>query len=377
MTVRAGMARTAAIGVAVLAVPALATGCRVTGTKAGPAPPAVTLQLATVEDADAEYIDDARRFADEVGVLTNGSVTVTLLLEADAPWSPESEQRVTAMTKAGTTELAMVPPRVFDTIGIHGFEPLQTPFLIDSPELAGAITTGDIATGMLAELEQQGLVGLGLVYDGLRRPLAPHGALTAADQFDGLLIRVPISGMTFDMFSALGAVADAGANHRTATTGELYPAMETQLDIAASDYPVGSTVTANVVFFPKFNVLLANPAAFARLSSDQQGALRRAATDTVAAAVATTADDEAMAQSFCEGGRRVVMAAGSEVGAMRARVAPLVTRLRSDPATHRAVSAIEHLAGTLTIPPYRLPPACAPRTGDGAPLLTTPPPPGP
>ncbi len=38
-----------------------------------------------VEDAGAEYIDDARRFADRVGVLTEGSVTVTLLLAADAP----------------------------------------------------------------------------------------------------------------------------------------------------------------------------------------------------------------------------------------------------------------------------------------------------
>ncbi len=35
--------------------------------------------------------------------------------------------------------------------------------------------------------------------------------------------------------------------------------METQWDIADSDYPVGSTLTANVVFYPKFNVLLANP----------------------------------------------------------------------------------------------------------------------
>ena len=105
-------------------------------------------------------------------MLTEGSVTVTLQLEADAPWSPQSEQRVTAMVKDGTTDLAMVPPRVFDTIGIHGFEALQTPMLIDSAELAGAITTGDIGSGMLADLPDQGLVGLGLVYDGLRRPLA-------------------------------------------------------------------------------------------------------------------------------------------------------------------------------------------------------------
>ncbi len=117
--------------------------------------------------------------------------------------------------------------------------------------------------------------------------------------------------------------------------------------------------------------------AFARLSDEQQEALRRAAVDTASAAVATTADDEAMAESFCEGGRRAVMATRSELAAMRARVAPVVARLRGDSATGKVIAAIEHLAGTLTIPPYRLPPACAPRTGDGAKLPTTPPPPGP
>ncbi len=146
---RAAMARMAAIGVAVLAVSVVSAGCTASGTKAGPEPPAVTLRLALVEDAGAEYIDDARRFADRVGVLTEGSVTVTLLPAADAPVTPQSEQRVTGMAKDGTTDLAMVPPRVFDTIGIHGFEALQTPMLIDSAELAGAITTGDIASGML------------------------------------------------------------------------------------------------------------------------------------------------------------------------------------------------------------------------------------
>ena len=219
MTMRSGPTRAAAVGVAVLMVSVVSAGCTATGTKAGPKPPAVTLRLATVENAGAEYIDDARRFADEVGVLTQGSVTVTLVLEADAPWSPQSEQRVTAMAKEGTTELAMVPPRVFDTIGIHGFEALQTPMLVDSAELAGAISTGDIGARMLAELSDQELVGLALVYDGLRRPLAPHGALTAADQFDGLLIRVSVSELTVDMFRALGAVPDSGASHRTATSG--------------------------------------------------------------------------------------------------------------------------------------------------------------
>ena len=84
------------------------------------------------------------------------------------------------------------------------------------------------------------------------------------------------------MFHALGAVADAGASHHFATTGEAYSAMETQWDIADSDYPVGSTLTANVVFYPKFNVLLANPDVFARLSDEQREALRRAAGDAVA-----------------------------------------------------------------------------------------------
>ena len=374
---RRGLAPRAAAVTLSAALLLAAGGCSASGTKAGPNRPPVTLRLATVENAGAEYIDAVRGFAAEVARLTGGSVTIQLNLEADFPWTAHSEQVVTDMVRNGRTDLALVPPRVFDTVGIHGFEALQTPMLIDSPELAGAITTGSIAADLLAGLSGDGLIGLGLFYDGLRRPLAVHGAVTTAGQFDTLLIRVPISGVAFEMFRALGAVPDGGTSHAVATTGARYPAAETQLEIADSDFPAGSTITANMVFYPKFNALLANPGAFNRLTRAQQDALRQAASATAAGAVDTTADDEARAETFCEGGGHVVLAAESEIEKMQATFEPVVDRLLADPASGPLIREIETLKVAVATPGYRLPPACAPRSGDGAKLPTTPPPPSP
>jgi TRAP-type C4-dicarboxylate transport system substrate-binding protein len=58
---------------------------------------------------------------------------------------------------------------------------------------------------MLAALEPHGLVGLGLVYEGLRHPVAYSGAIDEVGDFDGLPIRVPASRASVALFEALGA----------------------------------------------------------------------------------------------------------------------------------------------------------------------------
>jgi TRAP-type C4-dicarboxylate transport system substrate-binding protein len=371
---RPGLAFAVAVTLAALMVgTAGCTGSGAKGSKAGAATAPIVLHLATVEST-APYIPDVQRFASEVAKITNGSIIIQIDLGGAGDYAPSTEQTLTAMVKDGRTDLGLVPPRVFDTVGIHGFEALQTPFLIDSPELAGAITTGDVATSLLTGLSDDGLVGLGLWYDSLRRPLAIQGALTAAAQIDGLTVRVAISGVGWDMFKAFGAVPDLATSHTISTSGDPYPLVETDLELAQMDFPEGS-VTANMVFYPKYNALLANPDAFGHLTKTQQDALRQAARDTAKAAVATTTDDEALAQTFCEGGGHLLIAPPEEVAKLQKAAAPVIDRLRADDTARTVIGQIESLKGTVAAPPYHLAPACAPPTGDGAKLPTTPPPP--
>jgi TRAP-type C4-dicarboxylate transport system substrate-binding protein len=342
-----------------------AAGCSTGGTKAGPASPTVVLHLATPENPDAPYADDVRFFAGRVRDLTDGEVAVRIDFQA-IRWTPESEGKLFKMVRDGGTDLALVPPRAFDTVGVTGFEALQAPMLIDSPEVAGAVATSDLANELLDGLEEHGVVGLGLAYEGLRVPLALNGAVTRVSDFGGLLIRVPSSDLSDRIMRALRAVPDRGASHVVATTGASYPLVETELALAPTNFPDGGTVTSNMVFFPKYDALLANADAFDRLAGDQAEALRRVAAETVARSVQTVEDEQELASTLCADGGHVVEAPADEVEAMRTALQPVLDDLRKDPATRVAIDRIATLAETTQAPAFTMPPACLPPSGDAA-----------
>ena len=364
-----------AVVLAALALVALA-GCTARGTKAGPDEPATVLRLATPEARGAPYTDAVEHFADRVQELTRGRVRVEVAWEV-VPWTQASEQAITRMVRDGDVDLALVPARVFDTIGIQGFRALQTPMLIDTPELAAAVARSEVAAGMLAGLSDHGLVGLGLVFEGLRRPMALNGAITRAADFEGLLVRVPISNVSDAVFEALGAVPDHGPNHLIATTGDPYPVVETELVAADTDFSTGSTITQGLVLFPKYDALLADPAALDRLTEEQRDALRQAAADTVEAAAQTTRDEEDLAATYCEVAGELLPSPAGVVEEMGAALTPVVAQLRRDPGTAAAIDAITALKASTVVPRFRTPPACSGRGGDSASFPTAPPAPTP
>jgi TRAP-type C4-dicarboxylate transport system substrate-binding protein len=354
-----------AVGAGAAALACLLAGCTSGGTKAGRDQPATVLHLATVEPSDAPYTKDAEFFARRVAELTAGSVQVTIDSEV-IPWTPNSEQQVTGMVQQGTTDLALVPPRVLDTLGITDFQVLQTPLLIDSPELAGVVATSAVAQRMLARLGDRHLVGLGLVYEGLRQPLALNGAVTRAQDLQGLQVRVPVSQISDTMFAALGAIPDHGDSHTVSTTGAPYPVVETELALAPSGFPTPSTLTRNITYFPKYDAILGNPDAIARLNQGQQEAIKQAARDTVAESLQTTADEQALAAAYCEAKGDLVVAPDSEIAALNRKFQPVVTQLRTDRATAEEIDAIQALKASTKVPRFQTPPACLPPAGDGA-----------
>lgn len=366
--------RTAGIAPAVLVgclLVAGLTGCTTSGSKAGPDRPATVLRLATPEQRGAPYTEDVERFAMLAHELTDGGVRIAIDYEV-VDWTQLSEQKIVRMTQEGRTDLALVSPRVFDTVGIDGFRALQTPILIDTPELAASVAHDEVAADMLQGLSEHGLIGLGLVYEGLRRTLALNGAVTRAGDFEGLLVRVPTSNTSDRIFEALGAIPDHGDDRAVASTGERYALVETGFVLAAADYPAGTTVTSNLVLFPKYGALIANPDAFEELTEEQQDALRRAAAETVGAAAETTADEQDLARRYCEIAGDLAEAPPSEIEAIEDRLQPVVDELREDPAAASAIDAILELRAATKAPAFTAPPACAPPSGDSLRLPSAP-----
>jgi TRAP-type transport system periplasmic protein len=366
----AGLHRAVLVCVA-SALAAGVAGCTASGSKAGPDRPATVLHLATTEAQGAPYTEDLERFTARVEDLTDGEVR----LEVDdqlIPWTPTSERTVTEMVQDGDVDLALIPTRVFDTMGISGFEALQAPMLIDSPELAAAVASSDIAGTMLEGLDRHGLVGLGLVFEGLRRPMALNGAITGAGDFEGRLVRVPASDVSDRVFEALGAVPDHGADHLVATNGEPYALVETELEVADTDYSPGSTTTIDLVLFPKYGALLAQPDVLGDLTDEQVDAVRQAAEDTVAAAAQTIADEQELAATYCEVAGDLIEAPASGLQSIERRLRTVVDELRQDARTATAIRAIEGLKESTVAPAFRTPSACSPLTGDGARLPSAP-----
>ena len=363
--------RSAVLGCVGVALVVGSAGCTASGSKAGPDRPATVLHLATVEPRGAPYTEDIERFAARVEELTDGATRVEIDYQV-IPWTPTSERTVTRMVQDGEVELALVPTRVFDTVGISGFEALQTPLLIDTPELAGAVAASDVATTMLDGLGDHGLVGLGLVFEGLRRPMALNGVLDQASDFEGLLVRVPASHVSDRVFEALGAVPDNGADHLVATTGRHYPVVETELELADTDFAPGSTITSGLVLFPKYGALVADPDALDGLSDDQVDALHAAAEDTVAAAAQTMADEEVLAATYCEVAGDVIEAPEARLRSIERRLGTVVEELSEDAETAEAIDAITVLKESTSAPAFTSPPACSPPSGDAAGLPSAP-----
>jgi hypothetical protein len=75
------------------------------------------------------------------------------------------------------------------------------------------------------------------------------------------------------------------------------------------------TATGNVIFFPKFQVLFANSAAFEKLSEAQRTVIREAAAATQEKAITEHPTEVDAATAWCADGGTIVMASEEQVAA--------------------------------------------------------------
>jgi TRAP-type C4-dicarboxylate transport system substrate-binding protein len=264
-----------------------------------------------------------------------------------SPWRSSDQRYETDLIKdveAGRAQMGITASRAFDTVGIKSFQALQAPFLIDSVALERKVLASDIRQQMLDGIERSGLVGLAILPGPLRRPLGSANSFRSASDFRGRKIGIRASAVAAETLWALGAVPvvlprDNNTSGLAGAEGHLV-----NLDEAL---PLrGATITGNVDFEPRPNVIFINRMTFESLTTAQRGVLIRAAA-RVQMTAAVYQPDGGAAQDLCRRGIKIVAASATDLAGLRAAVQPVYAALESDPSTKAFIQQITSIRDSL------------------------------
>jgi TRAP-type C4-dicarboxylate transport system substrate-binding protein len=321
------------------------------------APRQITL---TMESPDGPT-PDTTYFLNQVLDRTHGQLRVIVDPVRYSSADPANELRLAVALREGRVQMAYIPSRAWelDSRRVLGFRALQAPFLITNYALLRAVTTGPVAQELLTSLSGNGLIGLGLVGIELRRPLGRR-PLISATTFRGARIRVNTSTTSVLVLRALGAIPltnfTAGQVGPALASGRLVGVETSLLDIDDDGYTEQAKyLPSNVALFAKTETIVTTKATFHRLTPIDRAALRAAAAATAAHAD-PAAEERAELRQFCGSGGTLKTATPSQLASLQRATAPPYATLEQDPATKRAILAIERLkkqtpAANSTLPP--------------------------
>ncbi len=296
--------------------------------------------------------DTLDQLASHVAANSSGSIRIA---EGPSPYTQTNKDpgsQLLNMVMDGTIDLAVVPARVFDVEGVSSLDALQAPFVFTSTEQADALLGDPVAASMLAPLDAIGVKGLALTYDALRNAVGYQRPLVSPSDFAGQAFAFRPNTVTRAAVTALGAheYAEVGATFERAIADETVAGLEDSIN-QPNRQGIGWSVGNEFLSF-KANVIVVNAQVWDGLDDRQRESLQAAA--EVAREWSYTAmpwhlDLAAAAREFCESGAGdVVVASDTEVAAMRAAVAPVIDKLRSDPLTASVLDRITQLEGEVS-----------------------------
>ena len=335
------------------------------------ADPAVTIRLATPESPNRPSQTFLDTFVSAVETASAGSIAVDVIYQAGGGDDVAKESITAQRVLSGDVEMAVIPLRAWGDAGVTAFDALAAPLLIDNDALAVAIATDPLVQPMLDAIGAQGLVGLAVWPEDLRHPFTfernGYPLLGPAD-YAGQTIFALQSKLQAEILGALGATVTTPTNLDKGVRDGTIRGAESGLWVGG--YTLGGmpTATIDVTLYPKWQTLVAEDAAWSRLTAEQQAVVHDAAAAAQAAELAVRPTDADSAAAYCAAGGRVVVAGYQNVDAIRAAEQPVVDRLSSDPAAATAFAAIEALSKATPRGPAPAP--CGPKVDVSA---TTPP----
>jgi TRAP-type C4-dicarboxylate transport system substrate-binding protein len=301
----------------------------------------VVLELVTADELWSS------EFAAAVQRLSGGVLRIDV--KVGGAWNLDYERVLVDKVRAGDADLVGVGARVWDRLGVTRFQPLVAPFLVQSLEQQRRVLAGSSASRMLAGLEPIGLVGLALLPGPLRRPFGLTRSLIGPPDYAGATIGLRYGRLAQDTLRALGATPKA---YRVGALGAVDAAELDPQAIAGNQYDEkGTSLTANVVLWPRPQTIAIGRRAFERLSPAQRDILARAGRAAAAPSLARVRreHEDSLATICRRGAVSLVTASTAQLAALRARVAPVIARLEQDPVT-RSLLAELRAAGKAVAP---------------------------
>ena len=294
----------------------------------------VTLTIGTDETPGVPSADQVSHFVEQVADLSDGKITIEPRWDAEGEGHAKDwDQAVAARVQAGELDLGLGTTWGWDVLGVTSLQPLQAPFLVDSDELVAEVVGDEqLAVRLMSGVADLGLVGVSMWPEGLRHPFGFDAPLTRAGDYDGQVVRSPLSSTISDVFSALGASTSAAEPNAETMAG-----LQGEFRLQPS-----GTATGNVTFFPKVNMLYANAETYAGLDDEVVEVLTAAAGATQEWAVDNASDLEAAA-TFCADGGTIIDAGEEDVRELVSRTAPVVDAIGRAPGNRASLDAIAQL----------------------------------
>jgi TRAP-type C4-dicarboxylate transport system substrate-binding protein len=354
--------RLATVALAVIAA-VVAGGCGGggSGDKAGGSGEPVVLRMANAY-GDLQTAPVIEQFVSQVKERSGGNLRIQVA-STWGDYADDAEQQVVRAVAAGKADIGWAGARVFDTMGVTSFQALQAPMLIDSYALEQAVVASDLPGQMLQGLDKVGVRGLGVLADGLRKPVAvKHPVLGVGDW----------RGITFGTLKSQGqaeAIRSLGATpmevFRRARNAALLDGRLQGLEMDLFVYDHGALaqtapyVTANVNLWPQMDILFANPGRLDALTGQQRGWLQQAAQDAAGRSPGLADRDAQSLKTACRSGARAATASPADLAALRSAFAPVYASLERDPQTKAFIERIQALKrSTAAEAPPAIPAGC-------------------
>jgi TRAP-type C4-dicarboxylate transport system substrate-binding protein len=285
-------------------------------------------------------------FVKRVEELSRGNVRIEVTNQW-AQFASDAEQQVVRAVAAHDVDLGWVGTRVFDTLGVESFQALTAPMLIDSYALENAVIESGMTDEMMKPLDDLGVVGLGVLADGLRRPIGVSTPILKPADWRDISFGTLRSDGQVDAIRALGAkpMQIFGSERQDALDKGTLQAFEFDLGLYRDPkWPhLAPYVATNVHLWPQMDVLLANPERLERLTPKQRGWLEEAAHDAAARSAALADTDAKALGVACQSGARFAEASDADLAALQQGFKPAYAKLRRHPETKAFMERIETL----------------------------------
>lgn len=328
----------------------------------------VTLRIGYVTTPQHPYGLAIQKFADEVNSASGGKITINPLPGA----SGGNDVTLLNDVKGGSIEMAGVSTAVWDSAGVTVFQPLQAPFVITNYPLSEQVLGGEIGQAMLDSPNgpaKLGLVGLGILEGGLRKPVGREKALKSVADFKGAKIRAPASKIMVDTLKALGA------EPVSMPLGDVAPALQNgTIDGLEANYGLIATqkfnenakfVTADVTLWPFPAAVVINKAQWDKLSADQQKILTDAGKNLAKNSIEGVfinppPDATNFVKTLCDAGMTFATAGEANRTALAEKAKPALDALSGDTETADLLKKIQDAKTAMGPPaaPPALPAGC-------------------